>query len=181
MEAGRAVDAVVRASDGLSGLDSVEKEVRVDGGAWRASAGPEAFAAGTIVEWRARATDRAGNSSAWQDTDEVRVVVAAPVATPVPTAQPEATATPHPQPVARTKVLMRNLRARYRRGKIRITGELKPSPRNATVTALRGSARVKRGRFVIAIRTQKPPRRIAVRYAGSTTHLPVVRKLAVRR
>ena len=180
VEAGRAVEAVVQPSDGVSGIALVEREVRINGGAWRATAGPEAFAAGAVVEWRARATDRAGNTSAWQDTDEVRVV-AAPVATPVPTAQATATATPHPQPAARTKVTMRNLKARYRRGSIRVTGELKPAPTNARVTALRGRARVKRGRFVISIRTKKPPRRLAVRYAGSTTHLPVVRKVAVRR
>jgi hypothetical protein len=184
---GQAVEAQVEASDALSGVSEIEREVRVNGGAWRALDGPEAFGAGSVVEFRARARDAAGNVSGWVDSDEVRVVRAStgePRATPPPTAAPAPALTPVPTAIPRPDrkaVAIVGLKARYRRGVVTISGRLRPGAATGDVRVLRVRARVKGGRFVVRLRTRRPPRRVAIRYSGDARFRPAQRKVAVRR
>ena len=63
----------VDAADSVSGVASVTVEVRVDGGDWAPAPAAVLATPGHAYAFRARATDRAGNTGDWAQTDELAV------------------------------------------------------------------------------------------------------------
>lgn len=86
--------------DALSGIDTVTREVQVDGGSWAASP-PDGVIAelGRTYRFRAVARDLAGNTATAETvTATVRARPQPPQPTPTPAATPTPTATPAPTP-----------------------------------------------------------------------------------
>jgi hypothetical protein len=179
---GETIDPVVQTTDPLSGVASVEKQVRVNGGEWQPLTGPVSGTGGTVFVFRARAIDQAGNASAWVESAEARVVAPAFVA---PTPTPAPTTTPTPPAVIRSAVKLVGLKATWRRGKLTIAGRISAATATGDIRMKLGRrlvrARVLRGKFVLRARTSKPPRRLSLRYLGDRTHAPAQRVVTVRR
>jgi hypothetical protein len=82
VEPGEAVAPAVVAQDAHAGVVPTATQTEVDSGdgVWRPYAGPLAATEGSVYRFRARATDAAGNVSAWSEPSPPVVVKARPVA-----------------------------------------------------------------------------------------------------
>lgn len=92
---GEPLEPVVSAADATSGLTTVEVQVRVDAGAWEPLTPPLVAQRGRAYDFRARATDVAGNWSAWTQPTERTYGVAPPAPEP---SEDEADADADPPP-----------------------------------------------------------------------------------
>lgn len=179
---GETVEPTVTSSDALSGVTVVEKQVRRSGGDWESLNGPVSGSDGATFVFRARATDAAGNLSAWVESPGVKVVAPALV-TPFPTPAP--TAGPTPPAVIRKTVRLVRLTARLASGRIVVTGRLAPTSATGKVQFRVGKkvlrARVRGGRFVLRSRVSRVSRTLTLRYLGDSLHAPAARAVRVTR
>jgi len=79
--AGDVLAPAVSASDGASGVATVERQLSVDGATWMTAPASVEGEAGRTYRFRARARDEAGNASGWVESAPVSFVAAA---APVP-------------------------------------------------------------------------------------------------
>lgn len=95
-EEGSVLTADIAVSDPTSGVASSSTEVSVDGGTWIAVANGLAVEAGRTYRFRARATDVAGNASAWAYSEVIAGVAKPVVVVTPPSVQPHPVSVPVP-------------------------------------------------------------------------------------
>lgn len=203
---GDRLNPVASGEDALSGIDTVTREVQVDGGAWAASPADGVVAElGRTYRFRAIARDLAGNTATAETaTATVRArpqqpeptptpaPTATPVATPAPTATPGPvpTATPTPVPAAKPTVRVSSLsarRARDGRVTVRLRGTHSERSGRARVRLQLGkrvvtrTIRAARGKLALDLGVRATGTRVTVRVVAVGGTRSVTRKVTVKR
>jgi hypothetical protein len=166
------IEPGVSASDALSGVAQVRLESRVDGGTWQPAWGGASGRRGERLQFRASATDRAGNATAWRVSPEIQIVE-----------PPFATPALGPAAKDRARVAFTSVRLTWSRGRLVIRGRLSPNAITGTIRVTTGRrtarARIRNGRFTVRIKAIG--KRVRLAYPGDAAHLPTARNLRIPR
>jgi hypothetical protein len=173
---GEAISPDVSATDALSGVAATEVEMRVDRGSW---GGSQSAPADSVIRFRARARDRAGNVADWVESGDVGVVRRLSPETS-PKEGPKVAQPPAPREIGRVVTRLRQLTARLRRGRLEVRGKVTPATATGTVAVRGGRARLRRGTFSLRVKVRTFPRRVLVTYRGDGRHAPASRRVRIR-